>query len=244
MATMEIDHGMNYSGYLEALELVYAHVHAVGFDEIPITESVGRIAAGNIAARISNPSGDVSLKDGFAVKSSDITEATPEKPVRLRIIGNSFAGSDFKEEVRHGTAVGICSGSSIPDGAEAVVPSEFCERGSSEVQIMADAGPGRNILRAGGDIEAGSIIVGKGSVLLPGPLGLAAAGGIEKIKVYRRPKVALVAIGDEVVAPGGHLRPGQLYASNIVTQGPGCILLAFPLRQASWETTGTPSGTR
>jgi molybdopterin molybdotransferase len=219
MASVEIDQGINYSGYREALELVRAHVHTVGVEEIPIAEGVGRVSAESITARVSNPSGDVSLKDGFAVKSSDIAEASPEKPVRLRIIGESFAGSAFGGEVRHGTAVSICSGSPIPDGADAVVSGEFCEDGASDVRVMADAEPGRNILRAGGDIEAGSIIVGKDSVLLPGLLGLTAAGGIERIRVYRRPRVALIAIGDEVVAPGGHLRTGQLYASNIVTTG-------------------------
>jgi molybdopterin molybdotransferase len=219
MVSVEIDRGLHYSGYREALELVYAHVHTVGIDEIPITEGTGRILADNLSARISNPSADVSLKDGFAVKSADIARASPERPVRLRIIGRSFAGSGFEGEVRHGTSVGICSGSPIPDGADSVVSGEFCREGASEVQVRADAGPGRNILRAGEDIQAGSILAGRGSALVPGLLGLMAAGGIEKVKVYRRPRVALIAIGDEVVAPGGHLRPGELYASNIVTTG-------------------------
>ena len=225
---VEIDRGINYSGYREALELVYTHIHTVGIDEITITEGAGRISAENITARISHPSGDVSLKDGFAVQSSDIAEASPGKPIRLRIIGESFAGSKFEGEVRHGSAVSICSGSPIPDGADAVVSSEFCEEGVPDVRVRADAGPGRNILRAGEDIEAGSVIVGKDSVLLPGQLGLAAAGGIEKIKVYRRPRVALIAIGDEVVAPGRHLRPGQLYASNIVTTGAWLDVFGIP----------------
>ncbi len=210
------------------MERVYAHVHTVGIEEISITEGAGRVSAENITARISHPSGDVSLKDGFAVQSSDIAEASPERPVRLRIIGNSFAGSRFEGKVRHGTTVGTCSGSPIPDGADAVVSSEFCEEGASDVLVRADAGPGRNILRAGEDIEAGSIIAGRDSILLPGLLGLAAAGGGEKIKVYRRPRVALIAIGDEVVAPGRQLRPGQLYASNMVTTGAWLDVFGIP----------------
>jgi molybdopterin molybdotransferase len=150
----------------------------------------------------------------------------------LHIIGESFAGSAYVGEVRHGTAVSICSGSPIPEGADAVVSIEFCEEGASDVQVMADAAPGRNILRAGEDIEAGSIIVGKDSILLPGLLGLTAAGGIQKIRVYRRPTVALIAIGDEVVAPGGHLRPGQLYASNIVTTGAWLGAFGIPFTTA------------
>lgn len=219
MASVEIDQGITYSGYREALELVYAHVHPVGIEERAVAGSVGRITAEDITAQISNPASDVSLKDGFAVKSSDIAGASFEQSVRLRIIGQSFAGSAFEGEVRQGTAVSVCSGSPIPDGADAVVSAEFCEEGDSDVRVRADAAPGRNILRAGEDIEAGSIIACKDSILLPGLVGLIAAGGRETIRVYRRPRVAVIAIGDEVVAPGGHLRPGQLYASNIVTTG-------------------------
>ena len=243
MASGEIDEGANYIGYGAALDLVYAHVHTVGIDEIHIPEGVGRISAEDLTARISNPSSDVSLKDGFAVKSSDIAEASPEKPVRLRIIGESFAGSKFEGEVRHGTCVSICSGSPIPGGGEAVVSTEFCQRGTTDVQVRADAAPGRNILRAGEDIKAGSIIVEKNGIFLPGLLGLTAAGGIQKIRVYRRPRVALIAIGDEVVAPGGPLHPGQLYASNIVTTGAWLDAFQIPFTTAIVGDTGDAIGT-
>ena len=219
MVPVEIDRGLTYTGFREALELVYAHVHPVGTEVIPVSGGVGRVPSEDVTARISNPSGDVSLKDGFAVKSADIAEASPGSPARLRIIGHSFAGSPFEGEVRHGSAVGICSGAPIPGGADAVVAIEFCAEAGIEARVSADAGPGRNILRAGEDLEAGSVIAGKGTVLLPGLLGLAAAGGRETIEVYRAPRVAMVAIGDEVVAPGGNLHPGQLYASNLVTTG-------------------------
>jgi molybdopterin molybdotransferase len=115
------------------------------------------------------------------------------------------------------SAVKICSGSPIPRGADAVVSDEFCEEVSSEVNVRATAEYGRNVLRAGEDIKAGTIIAEKGKVILPGCLGLIAAAGVQYVKVYRRPKAAVVAVGDEVVAPGGHLHPGQLYASNLVT---------------------------
>jgi molybdopterin molybdotransferase len=85
------------------------------------------------------------------------------------------------------------------------------------VSVKADAAPGRNILRAGGEVKAGATIVSKGGRLLPGYLGLAAAAGINRVSVYRRPRVAVVGVGDEVVAPGENLSPGQLYASNLVT---------------------------
>lgn len=219
----EIDEGAGYIGFHDALHLVYSNVPTLSIEELALDLCVGRIAAENVVAAISNPSSDVSLKDGFAVKSQDVTEASSKQIVQLSIIGSVFAGSQFEGKVSHGTAVKICSGSPIPRGADAVVSNEFCREESSEVFIRADAESGRNILHAGEEVKAGSVVIEKGMPLLPGYLGLAAAAGISHIRAYRRPAVAVVAIGDEVVAPGRKLRPGQLYASNLVTM---CAWLA------------------
>ena len=213
----EIDEGADYIGYKEALELVCLNTKSVGVEEVAIDSAVNRIASEDITALLTNPSSNVSLKDGFAVKSEDVAKASFEKPVCLLVIGSVFAGSQFEGALTKGKTVKICSGSPMPKGADAVVSGEFCEETPSGVYIRASSKRGQNILRKGEDIKAGSIIVEKGKVLLPGYLGLLAAAGIQKVKVYRRPKVAVVAIGDEVVAPGQELHPGQLYASNLVT---------------------------
>ena len=129
-----------------------------------------------------------------------------------------YAGSKYEGEVRRGNTVKVCSGAPIPKGAEAVVSEELCEEISpTEVLVKADAAKGRNVLVAGGEVRAGETIVRKGERLLPGYLGLAAAAGINRVSVYRRPKIAIIGVGDEVVAPGANLHPGQLYASNLVT---------------------------
>ncbi len=214
----EIDEGTDYVGYREAFDLVGANVWPVGEEEIPLDLCIGRIAAADVAAPASYPSADVSLKDGFAVKSVDVAYADSRKPVCLKVIGSVFAGVRYEGEVTEGSAVKICSGAPIPDGADAVVSGEFCEEVSpEEIHIKADAGPGCNILRAGDEVEAGEAIVRKGGRLLPGYLGLAAAAGISQVLVYRRPRVVIIGVGDEVVAPGEKLHPGQLYASNLVT---------------------------
>ncbi len=214
----EIDEGIGYVGYREAFDLIASNVRAVGIEEVPLDSSAGRIAAADVVARVSYPGADVSLKDGYAVKSEDVAGASARQPVRLKVIGSVFAGSKFKGEITGGSAVKVCSGAPIPRGAEAVVSAEFGEVLSpSEVSIKADAAPGRNILRAGGEVSAGDTIVSRGGRLLPGYLGLAAAAGISRVSVYRRPLVAVIGVGDEVVAPGEDLRPGQLYASNLVT---------------------------
>lgn len=214
----EIDEGIGYVGYREAYDLICENVKPMGTEEVVLAEAPGRITAGDLLAKLSYPSADVSLKDGFGVKSSDVAGASAAGPVVLEVVGSVFAGSRFKGEVLPGSAVKVFSGAPVPAGAEAVVSGEFCEEiPPGRVRIRADAGPGRNILRAGGEVRAGAVIVKEGARLLPGYLGLAAASGIDRALVYRRARVAVLGVGDEVVAPGQDLSPGQLYASNLVT---------------------------
>lgn len=216
----EIDAGTDYIGYQEAFSLVSSHVSPTGVEEVTFAVSAGRISAEDVVALLSYPSDDVSLKDGFAVKSEDVALASNLKPVRLKVTGSIFAGSDFYGEVTAGNTIKICSGARIPRGAEAVVSGEFCDESpQGEVFVKADAAGGRNILRAGSEVKAGDTIIRQGETLYPGILGLAAAAGVNSYNVYQRPRVAIVGIGDEVVAPGEKLRTGQLYASNLVTMG-------------------------
>ncbi|MBN1160677.1 MAG: molybdopterin molybdotransferase MoeA [Dehalococcoidales bacterium] len=216
--TNEIDEGTDYVGYQEAFQLICDNVKTVGVEELPMALSVGRIAAADIVAAVSYPSVDVTLKDGYAVVSADVAKASVQNPVRLKITGSVYAGGRRDLKVMPGSTVKVCSGAPIPPGAEAVVSEELCEEISSdEVLVKADAAIGRNVLIAGGEVKAGSIIVKKGGRLLPGYLGLAAAAGINRVDVYRRPVTAIIGVGDEVVAPGANISPGQLYASNLVT---------------------------
>ena len=227
MSFPEIDEGVEYIGYRDAINLIYSNVEPVGIEELPIETCVGRIAADNIVAQVDSPASDVSLKDGYAVRSNDLITASKKKAVRLALIGNAYAGSNFEGKVFAGTAVKICSGSEIPVGADAVVAGEFCQEESSTVFIRANAEAGRNILGCGIDVKAGEKIAGTGQVLMPGRLGLLAAAGIQRLRVFRKPKVAIIAVGDEVVAPGVKLQPGQLYASNLVTIGAWLSLIGI-----------------
>ena len=168
----------------------------------------GRVVAADLVAQVSYPSIDVSLKDGFAVKSTDVVFAKRSSPVCLKVAGSAFAGVKYEGHVENGSAVKIYSGASIPDGADAVVAGEFCEEISpGEVSVKADVGTGRNIMRAGVEVEAGTTIVSIGERLLPGHLGLAAAAGIKQVMVYRRPRVAIISISDEVVVRRKPCRP-------------------------------------
>jgi molybdopterin molybdotransferase len=217
---IEMDEGTHYIGYEEAFSLVCSNLQPVGVEDIPLDSCVGRILSEDLVALISYPSIDVSLKDGFAVRSEEVSAASIHRPVCLRVIGSVFAGSGFDGEVKRGNAVKICSGAPIPQGLNAVVSGEFCREASAdEVWVCADAEPGRNVLRSGGEITAGSTIARRGEVPRPGCLGLAAAAGISRVRAYRRPRAALIGVGDEVISPGPHLLPNQLYASNLFTIG-------------------------
>ena len=220
MDSSEIDEGVHYVGYQEAFNLICSNVQPVGVEEIPLGLCVGRVVSDDLVALVSYPSSDISLKNGFAVRSKSVVTASVQRPVCLRVIGSVFPGSRFEGEIRPGSTVKVYSGALIPHDLDAVVSGEFCEEVSpQEVFVRADAEQGRNVLRTGEEIRTGATIAKRGEVLLPGRLGLAAAAGVSRARVYRRPKAAVVGVGDEVVAPGGHLRLGHLYASNLVTIG-------------------------
>jgi len=187
----EIDDGAGYIGYEEAFNWVCSNLQPVGVEEAPLDSCVGRVLSEDLVSLINYPSADVSLKDGFAVRSEEVSAASVYRPVCLRVVGSAFSGSGFEGEVKQGSAVKICSGAPIPQGLNAVVSGEFCREASAdEVWICADAEPGRTVLHSGGEITSGSTIARRGEVLRPGCLGLAAAAGISRVRACRRSRWA------------------------------------------------------
>src|SRR4030042_1152062 len=177
----EVEEGADYVGYKEAFNIISSNINPGKTEKLTLALSVGRIAAGDILAEGSYPSADVTLKDGYAVISADVENASARHPVRLKVTGSVYAGLKYDGKVKRGNAVKGCSGAPIPGGADAVVSGEFCEEAPSDaVLIRADAGKGRNVLTAGGEVKAGETIVRKGERLLTGYLGLAAAAGISR----------------------------------------------------------------
>jgi molybdopterin molybdotransferase len=191
----------------------------IGTETVSIEEALGRIAIEEVRALCSCPSVDSSLKDGFAVVSEDLQKASLEAPVRLSVKGSVTAGDqNAAPRIGPGETVRIMTGSRIPEGASAVLASEFARQVSGqEIEALADAETGRNILRRGSDIAEGEIVVKPGQRLSPCSLGLLAAAGIGRIKVARRPRVAVAATGSELVPPGRPIGPGQVAASNMVS---------------------------
>lgn len=209
-------------GFDEALKLTLQRIAPLESETLDLLESVDRIAAEGYFAKIDSPSVDASLKDGFAVLSRDVADATRENPVRLKLVGSQAAGGRQDLCVTPGNTVEVLTGAKIPDGADAVVSGEFGCRDDEYVLFDNNAEPGRNILPRGADVSAGKSIVEAGQHLTPGRIGLLAASGHSRVSVVRVPSVAIVATGDEIVAPGLPLPEGKLYASNITTIAAWC----------------------
>ncbi len=204
-------------GLEEALSRTFERLTPLSPIDIEIDKAVGLAVAENCIATVDCPSASVSMKDGYAVISQDLENTSKDSPVTLKVIGSVFAGSQTEQSVASGTAVKIMTGAKIPQGADAVISSEFTEEKDDSILCYRDAGYGRNILKKGHDVQKDSLIAHRGEILTPAKTGLLAAGGISSVRVHRLPQIGIVAIGDEVIRPGKILKEGQLYASNLVT---------------------------
>ena len=205
-----------FIGYKEALDLTLSSVSLGSTETLPLERLVGRTLAEDIVARVDCPSVSTSRKDGFAVVAADLSQADEQHPVRLKVRGNLTAGDRRQLAITRGQTVRVTTGAPLPEGADAVLAEEFCRRHSDVIEAFNTADAGRNIQQQGRDIRIEDAIAARGVKLNPAQIGLLAAAGLAAAEVYRYPKVAVIATGDEVVAPGRKLRKGQLYASNMV----------------------------
>ncbi len=213
--------------YHEAYRLTLENIQCLPAENVPMFSAVDRILASDLFGMVDSPSADVSLKDGYAVHSSDIATSSSDSPVSLHVLGTVAAGDTWLERVQPGEAVRILSGAPIPHGANAVVAEEFTQGSGDTLLVMNDAHPGRNILPKGSDVRVGELLAKQGDQLDPPMVGLLAAAGNKDLPVVRQPKVAILATGDEVVAPGEPLLRGKLYASNLITLGAWCRRYGF-----------------
>ena len=208
-----------FIGFDEALELTLTHVSVGGAEVLPLAQLTGRILAEDIVATVDSPSSTSSRKDGFAVNSADLINASADSPVELKVVGNLAAGDRVNVHIKNGQAVRVTTGAPIPAGADAVLSEEFCDSTADTIFARGIAEAGRNLLERGTDIHQGQQVATKGEKLSPPLIGLLASAGSDRAAVYRLPKVAVIASGNEVVAPGAPLSGGKLYASNMVEIG-------------------------
>jgi molybdopterin molybdotransferase len=200
----------------EALDLTLAHVSPGEAEILPLDRLTGKILAEDMIAKVDSPSVTTSRKDGYAVVSSDLTAATNKSPVELVLVGHLSAGDTSDFQITGGQAVRVTTGAPLPKGADAVLSEEFCEQFEDAILAHNTAEKGRNILKRGTDIRQQETVAAKGEKLSPALIGLLASAGLDRAPVHRAPKVAVIASGDEVVAPGSPLPEGKLYASNMI----------------------------
>jgi molybdopterin molybdotransferase len=194
----------------EALAHVLAGVQPLPIEHASLTDAHGRVLAADLKALRTQPPADVSAMDGYAVRAEDVARA----PARLKVIGEVAAGRPFAGAVEPGQAARIFTGGVLPPGADTVVIQEVTEREREIVVVNAATTRGRNVRREGLDFKAGAVLLAKGHRLTSRSLALAAAMNHPAVPVHRRPKIALLATGDELVAPGSAPGPGQIVYSN------------------------------
>ncbi|UCC96931.1 MAG: molybdopterin molybdotransferase MoeA [Phycisphaerales bacterium] len=204
-------------GFEEALSKMLEQLARPAPVCLAIDKAEGLAAAEDCAGRTDCPSAATSSKDGYAVLSADLKNASQYQPVRLKVSGCSLAGGEGPTNVKSGTAVKMMTGARIPDGADAVIAEEFTARKDGWVVCFGDSSPGRNVIEQGRDVAKGDVLTLRAEVLTPAKTGLLAAGGISSIRVHPKPRIGILATGDELVRLGEPLKSGQLYASNLVT---------------------------
>jgi molybdopterin molybdotransferase len=184
-------------------------------ETLPVARGLGRVLARDVSAPFDVPPADNSAVDGYAILGADLA---PGCRVRLRVVADLPAGAVYEGGIGPREALRIMTGAPMPRGADTVVPKELSEGSGDWVELTA-VERGANVRARGEDVRAGAVVLTAGSVLRPQDLGLIASLGFAEIVVHRRPRVALLSTGDEVVEPGQPRRPGQIYDANRFSLG-------------------------
>jgi molybdopterin molybdotransferase len=201
----------------EALACVLADLPRLGTEQVAITQARGRVLGEPITATREVPPFRNSAMDGFAVVAADTRAATKERPVVLTVLETVGAGSVPTRPVAAGAATRIMTGAVVPDGADAVVRVEDTDETGPNVAVRVAVAAGANVRHPGEDVRAGDRVLESGRVLRPADIGVLASIGVAGVSVVRRPRVAILVTGDELVDVGQPLAPGQIVNSNAYT---------------------------
>jgi molybdopterin molybdotransferase len=196
----------------DALKRVLSGVQTLSTEDVPLSVAAGRVLAEDVKARVSHPPADVSSMDGYAVRAADVVSV----PASLSLIGESSAGDGFDGSVGAGQCARIFTGAPVPGGADAIVIQEDTDRDGDTVIMKERSKAGRYIRPAGLDFKKDQVLLETGTLLSARHVGLAAGMNVPTLKVQRRPKVALLGNGNELVEPGNSVGPHQIINSNTV----------------------------
>lgn len=207
---------MKVNSFDQSLQAVLSHSRALTSEAVSYRQAMGRVLAEDVVAQLDDPPAPKSRMDGFALRAADTRGATRRKPVLLKFSEVVGAGHTSRGSAARGRAVRLMTGALLPRGADAVVKQEDTQAaGQGAFQVSAPLQEGENVLAAGARMKKGVTLLRAGEVAGATQVGLMAGLGRVRLKVTRQPRVALLALGDELVEPGLPLKQGQLYVSNL-----------------------------
>jgi len=201
--------------YQDALERMLKVVQPLVSERLLLTAAYGRIVATPLVAPHAMPPFDQSLVDGYALRSSDTRSATPAQPVRLALGQTLTAGEHLEQPVEPRQAIRIMTGAPVPPGVNTVVKMEESEVEAGALVMRQPLPRGLYVQRCGAEIQRGTVVLRQGERLTPQRIGIALSLGLDSVDVIRRPRVALIAPGDELLPPGAAWQPGKKWCSNI-----------------------------
>jgi len=201
----------------DARARIVAAFHPLGSEQVGLLNALGRVLAADVAARVTQPPAAVSAMDGYAVRAGDVAKV----PARLRVVGQAPAGGSYDGQVAAGQAVRIFTGGPLPAGADTIIIQEDTAADGDHVVVREGAARGTYVRPAGLDFKVGDILLKRGRLLTARDIGIAAAMNVPWLPVTRRPRIAILATGDEVVMPGDPVGRHQIISSN------GLSLAAF-----------------
>lgn len=197
-----------------AVEIILKEIKPLGVESLDIMSAMGRVLGEDIIAARNNPPWNNSAMDGYALRADD-TKTAPDSPITLKVVYDLPAGHVPKSAIGKGEAVRIMTGAPVPDGADAVIMVELTEAGESgTVVIRSKVSAGENIRKSGEDFKAGDLVIKKGAVIRPAEISMLATTGVPFVFVHKRPRVAVISTGDELVDINEVPHMGKITNSN------------------------------
>ena len=183
----------------EASERILAEIRPLEAESVPLRKALGRVCADDIAATVTMPPWSNSSMDGYAVRSADITPVMSGERVKLRVVATVAAGEFAPRALKRGEAMRIMTGAPVPEGADSIIRKEDTDGGSAKVEIREARDVWKNIRGAGEDYQRGDVLAKRGAPVRPALIGVLASTGVSALKVFRRPRVAIIGSGNELV---------------------------------------------
>lgn len=196
--------------------LLEARLRPLPAEPVGLADAAGRVLAADMTAPVAVPAFDRAAMDGYALRGSETFGAGPYNPLELAVVGEALPGRPFAGVVRPGQAVRIMTGAPLPEGADAVLQAEAAEEEAGRVRVADAVPPGRHVGRRGEDVEVGTVVLRAGRVLRPQDVGVLASLGATPVPVVRRPTVAILVTGDELLPCGSRPEGYRIVDSNSV----------------------------